>query len=73
MRIYLTKKSFPDDIINETQNNKNACGGGAIVSTLSAVKEMGADNGKLLEYTTSYDIRPYGKPTDAVGYAGIVY
>ncbi len=62
-----------DKIISETQKNRNACGGGAILASLSAFKELGIEKGMVLGYTTSYDERPFGEPSDAVGYAGIVY
>lgn len=62
-----------EKVIRETMSKRNACGGGAIVATMSALSEMGKDRGNLLEYTTSYDVRPFGDPSDAVGYAGIVY
>ncbi len=62
-----------DKIIPETQNNRNACGGGAILASISAFKEMGVNKGMVLGYTTSYDERPFGEPSDAVGYVGIVY
>lgn len=62
-----------DKVITETSQNKNACGGGAVLATLSALNKMGAVKAQLLEHTTSYDVRPMGEPSDAVGYAGIVY
>ncbi len=69
----LMLKMDTESIIDETNRNRNACGGGAILSTIASVKQMGANKGTLLEYTTSYDVKPYGDPSDAVGYAGIVF
>jgi AmmeMemoRadiSam system protein B len=61
-----------EDVIQETAANRNACGGGAIAATLSTARALGATEGVLLEYTTSYDVMPQGVATDFVGYAGLV-
>jgi hypothetical protein len=34
---------------------------------------MGAKEGHLLEYTTSYHVMPRGPATDFVGYAAILF
>ncbi len=60
----------PDEIIRESQLNFNACCGGAVGAAVSAVKKMGANNGKKLVYTTSYDVIP---GNSFVGYAGVVF
>lgn len=60
-------------IVPETTAHHNACGGGAIAGTVAAARKLGAEEGVLLEYTTSYDVRPQGIPTDFVGYAAVVF
>jgi len=63
----------PEEVIGEVNKNHNACGGGAIAATLAAVKELGIKKGVLLEYTTSYDVMPWGEPGSFVGYAGVIF
>jgi hypothetical protein len=60
-------------IVPETTAHHNACGGGAIAATVAAARKLGAEEGVLLEYTTSYDVRPQGVPSDFVGYAAVVF
>lgn len=66
-----------DGILPEAQSNANACGAGAIAATLAAAREMGAERGCLVQYTTSYDVmREQMGRTDSeavVGYAGVVF
>jgi AmmeMemoRadiSam system protein B len=45
-----------------------ACGLGPIASMYAAVKELGAREARLMDYTTSYDMSP---ASSAVGYASI--
>jgi MEMO1 family protein len=62
-----------EEINKEAQGNYNACGAGALAATVAAVKAMGAVKGRLLQYTTSYDVLPEGEFAMAVGYAGILF
>jgi AmmeMemoRadiSam system protein B len=71
IELALTMKSA--DIRNEAEQNRNACGPGALAATVSAARAMGAKKGHLIEYTTSYDVMPEGEFQMAVGYAGIVF
>ena len=48
-----------------------ACGFGAIASTMTACKELGATEGKLLKYATSGDVS--GDKSSVVGYASIIF
>lgn len=61
------------EITEEAGRNYNACGSGALASTVEAAAAMGAGKGYLLEYTTSYDVMPDDEFRMAVGYAGIVF
>lgn len=61
-----------DKIIEEARIRKNACGPGAIASTLSAAKNLECKKGFLLKYATSYDVHPEDI-SFFVGYAGIVF
>jgi len=47
-----------------------ACGLGPVAAVVTAARSLGAKNGRLLSYTTSYDVSP---SPNAVGYASIVY
>lgn len=63
-------------VVKEARTNWNACGAGAVAATIAACKAMGAARGELLVQTTSYEVLRdrYGEPpTDAVGYAGVVF
>ncbi|MGQ0771989.1 MAG: MEMO1 family protein [Nitrososphaerota archaeon] len=57
------------DVLNERR--VTACGYGAIASTIVACKELGATQGKLLQYATSGDVA--GDKSSVVGYASIVF
>ncbi|HEX9845267.1 MAG TPA: MEMO1 family protein [Candidatus Nitrosotenuis sp.] len=56
-------------VLNERR--VTACGYGAIASTMVACKELGATQGKLLQYATSGDIA--GDKSSVVGYASIIF
>jgi MEMO1 family protein len=56
-------------VLNERRIS--ACGYGAIASTMIACKELGATQGKLLQYATSGDVA--GDKSSVVGYASIVF
>jgi len=62
-----------EEIVPETAANHNACGGGAIAATVAAARALGAEQGILLEYTTSYHVMPRGPATNFVGYAAVVF
>lgn len=62
-----------EEIPAYVRRSKSACGAGAIAATVSAVRELGAKKGYLLEYTTSYDVQPREGADTFVGYAGIVF
>lgn len=62
-----------EQVVPETQEHRNACGGGAIAAVIAAARALGADEGVLLEYTTSHEVMPKGPATSFVGYAGVVF
>ena len=53
------------------RKNVSACGYGAMATTMSACKELGATEGRLLRYATSGDIA--GEKSSVVGYASICF
>ena len=59
-----------EGVIEESLKNHNACCSGAVAAAISAAKNLGAQEGKKLIYSTSYDIRP---DDSFVGYVGIVF
>jgi len=50
--------------------NNSACSPGAVASAVKTCSVLGAKQGVLIDYCTSYDIMP---DSSFVGYAGIVY
>jgi AmmeMemoRadiSam system protein B len=62
-----------EQIAPEATAHRNACGGGAVAATVAAARAAGAQEGVLLEYTTSYHVMPRGPATDFVGYAAVVF
>ncbi|MDH3584963.1 MAG: AmmeMemoRadiSam system protein B, partial [Phycisphaerae bacterium] len=63
-------------VVPEAQTNRSACGGGAIAATMTAVQQMGATRGYLLEHSDSVsELARVGQrdPSNSVGYAGIVF
>ena len=63
-------KMDPEGVIEEALRNHNACCPGACASAISMAKELGAKEGEMLMYATSYDKSP---ASSFVGYVGIVY
>lgn len=60
-------------VLEEAAAHHNACGPGALAATIAAAQAMGADEGGLVEYTTSHAARPDEEFTMAVGYAGLLF
>jgi len=63
-------KMDSQETIKEGLRNHNACCPGAIASATCMLKELGAKEGEVLMYATSYDKSP---ASSFVGYVGIVY
>ncbi|MBN1850701.1 MAG: AmmeMemoRadiSam system protein B [Deltaproteobacteria bacterium] len=59
-----------EEIIRESLKNYNSCCSGAAAAAIAGMKQLGAKKGRLIEYLTSYDVRP---DNSFVGYAGIVF
>ena len=59
-----------EGLLEHARKNDSACSAGAATSAIATCKALGAQQGMLLEYYTSYDILP---DKSFVGYAGIVY
>ena len=51
--------------------NVSACGYGVIATVMTAVKKLGAKEGRLLKYATSGDVA--GDKTSVVGYSSIIF
>jgi AmmeMemoRadiSam system protein B len=75
--IRLMRDLEADQVVAEAAEHRNACGAGAVAATLGAARELGSQEGHLIEYTTSYDVLRGQFPGDAVsdfvGYAGMVF
>lgn len=57
-------------LLKHAEKNESACSAGAVAAAIATSKALGAIEGVLLDYYTSYDIMP---DESFVGYAGIVY
>ena len=60
-----------EESIRHAVTNSSACSIGAVAGTITAVKGLGAKQGKLVDYTTSYDV--IGDMSSFVGYASIIF
>ena len=69
----LVVRMSADAVLEEARSHHNACGAGAIAATIAFSAEAGATEGTLLQYTTSYEVMPMGRPTDFVGYGAVVF
>ncbi|NLG28303.1 MAG: AmmeMemoRadiSam system protein B [Chloroflexi bacterium] len=69
----LAAKMQANEVLREAAARFNACGAGAIAAAISYASALGATEGTLLEYTTSYDVHPNGRPGDLVGYGALVF
>lgn len=61
------------EVISEAAAHRNACGPGALAACIETVRGLGADSARLLDQTTSYDVRPIGPPDLVVGYASVLF
>ena len=57
-------------VLQAAANDQSSCSAGATAAAISAARAMGASQARLVDYYTSYDIRP---DTSFVGYAGILF
>ncbi len=73
----LIESMSADQVIGEAQQQRNACGAGAIAATIAACKCLGATRGVCIEYTNSYEviraIDPDYRDDTTVGYASVVF
>lgn len=66
-------KMRAENVVEEANRSRSACGAGAIAATVAAARTLGAKQGFLLEHTTSYDVHPQEGAETFVGYAGIIF
>ncbi len=57
-------------VLQAAAKDQSSCSAGATAAAISAAKTMGANKATLVDYYTSYDIRP---DNSFVGYAGIIF
>ncbi len=57
-------------VLELAARERSACSAGGALCAVSFAREMGADKGQLLRYTTSYEVHP---AESFVGYAGVLY
>lgn len=63
----------PEGVLRQASTQHNACGAGAIAATIACCRELGAEQGRLLHYTTSHEVYPMGSASDLVGYGAVAY
>jgi len=65
----------PEGVLHEAANHFNACGSGALAAAISCGSACGADDARLLHYTTSHDSGPerVRDPAMFVGYASMLF
>ncbi len=59
-----------NEVLKQASENNNACCGGAVAATVAAAKELGCLNGKVVAYSSSFDLSP---GDSFVCYSGLVY
>ncbi len=60
-------------IVWTAQRSRNACSSGAVAAAMATGKKLGASKGVVVDYATSFDVRPSDpEPTSFVGYAGVL-
>jgi MEMO1 family protein len=70
----LARRLDAERIPREAEENRNACGPGALASAAAFAREMGAPEGTVLERTDSHEVQATAEPFRmAVGYAGVVF
>lgn len=62
-----------EKIIPEAQEHRNACGAGAFSAAVAFARSLGAQKGRILNYTTSFDVMPDYEFSMGVGYVGMVF
>jgi len=62
-----------EEVVEEAQQHRNACGAGAIAASIAYAAELGATTGMVLHHTNSHEVMPMGPPTDMVGYAAVIF
>jgi MEMO1 family protein len=60
-------------VLEEAAVRHSACGAGALAACITALRQLGGRDARLLHQTTSYDVRPVGPPDLTVGYASILF
>ncbi len=64
----------PEGAYRDAQQNRNACGAAAAAAATAAAISLGATGARLLDHTTSWEVRPEGRdPANFVGYASVVF
>jgi AmmeMemoRadiSam system protein B len=69
-------KMQPDKMLENAEENSNACGAGAAAATVAVAKALGKTKGILLAHTNSNEVmlRKTGSASrESVGYAAIVF
>lgn len=61
-----------EGIVEEARRNRSACGAGALTAMVEVCQRLGGHRGRLLEYTTSCEVRPQEGRDSTVGYAAVV-
>jgi hypothetical protein len=71
--IKLAEKLREDELVTEAEKSRNACGAGALAATVGAAKALGSKAGRVIAYTTSFDVAPEREFRMGVGYVGMIF
>ena len=71
--LQLAQNLQAEELLLTADRQRSACGAGAIAAAITFAAALGATRGELLHYTTSYDVRPSGRPSEVVGYGAMIF
>jgi len=69
----LTTSLDAEAVVPEAEEHRNSCGSGALAAAVAFARQLGSEDGRLLERTDSHEVSlPRQEFTVAVGYAGVL-
>lgn len=71
--LQLVEKMEAEKLIEEALRSESACGPGALAAGVLASRQLGGKRGEILQYATSFELRPRDSQDATVGYAAVVW
>lgn len=62
-----------EQVLVEARQHHNACGSAAVAAAIACCEALGADQGLLLDYTTSHEVLSSGRARNLVGYGAVLF